>query len=71
VWCNHALKGVSHGSEIVLVKTHECRAIHGYGTHVGHTLSLKRLNSGFSFGLCDEHLVVGIRCEFPQRGGGG
>ena len=32
-------KGVSHGSQIVLVKTHECRARHGYGTHMGHTLS--------------------------------
>ena len=34
-----ALKGVSHGSEIVLVKTHERTPVYGYGTHMRHTLS--------------------------------
>ena len=35
-----------------------------------HTRPDKGLNSGFSFGLCDEHLVVGILGENPQRAGG-
>ena len=64
-------QGVGKGNENTLVKLKGACTFYGYKSHVVTHTSPKRLNSGFSFGLCDEHLVVvTIRCEIPQRPGG-